>query len=81
MYTVKLNHVVNVGYVKAKATPKVKICRHCKHYDKNQKTCRLFEAIDLVTGEEHSVQASHARESTNMCGLGGALFEHHMNKP
>lgn len=78
LHITKLQHIPNGGYVKTKT--KIKICKDCKHYERNHQMCKLFQATDLVTGQDHSVSATTARESTNMCGQGGALFEHHMSK-
>jgi len=80
MHITKLHPTVNGVYARAKTTHKVKICKDCKHYDRTEQVCKLFQATDLVTGEAYAVQATSARESSNMCGHGGALYEHHMKQ-
>lgn len=81
MYVSKLQTTVNGVYAKVRTTHKPKICKDCKHYDRTEQVCKLFQATDLVTGEEQSILAIAARESSNMCGHGGAQFEHHKQVP
>lgn len=76
MFITKLHPISNGVYAKARTTHKPKICKDCKHYDHTEQTCKLFQATDLVTGEAYAVLAVAARESSNMCGHGGALFQH-----
>lgn len=66
---------INGQYVTAKSTFKVKYCKDCKHYSKNGQLCKLFQAVDVVTGQEYPLKAEHTRHQSHLCGIGAAHFE------
>ena len=51
-----------------------KICSQCKHFNANDKTCKLFYELDLVDGREYE-KAIDARRSVNKCGVDGRYYE------
>ncbi len=65
----------NGQYVATKPTFKVKLCKDCKHYSKNGQLCKLFQAVDVVTGQEQPLKAEHTRHQHHLCGIGATHFE------
>lgn len=65
----------------AKSPTDVKICKTCAHFvrqpglfpDASYGRCRLFGAIDLVTGEKELKYASIVRKYEADCGQDGRL--------
>ncbi len=52
---------------------KLPLCIHCKYYQ--SRYCTHFCNINLVDGKEQHVLAFDARNTTELCGPGGAYFK------
>jgi hypothetical protein len=67
--------LVNGRYVYTKPYNRVKLCKDCKHFNKNGMTCSLFSTLNLVNGSEEHIQADVARQDNSICGFGATSFE------
>ena len=67
--------LVNGKYTNTSATHKIKICKECKHYNKNGQVCNLYQTIDVITGQAHPASATDIRKEPTLCGMGASYFE------
>lgn len=53
---------------------KIKLCNNCKHFDPEQKICKLFGKINYIDGKINYLSIISARENNEYCGYEGKYY-------
>jgi hypothetical protein len=55
-------------------TNNLKICKDCKYYMADVRTCRAFSTTDIITGKKTYEDAYKVRQNETICGVNGIHF-------